>query len=205
VKIWKRMLSMLLVLIMVGSVVSPALAVNIEQKTPTCPIVGNSLSKDDIKITELKNADKIIIKSLNDEGVRKIEKKLESSGFRFKNAKVYEISTKDGNIIAALLYYTNGSDSRTIIYLQNTKTGVTSIALGRGYISIQGLTTCILSILGCIGACGACVGVCPPPPWVQCLACLAGCGGACGTAYCTCVDYCCHTLHNQWCCDHLCS
>ncbi len=204
----KRVVAPLLILVMLGSVVSPALAINteqkVEQKIPTCPMEENRLSKDDIKVSKLENTNKTIIKTLNDEGVRKIGKKLKSSGFRFKNAKAYEIFTKDGNVIAVLLYYTNGSDTKTIVYLHNMKTGVTSIALARGEISIQGLTTCILGILSCVGACGSCAAICPPPPWVQCLACLAGCGAACGVAYCTCVDYCCHTLHNQWCCDHLC-
>jgi len=73
VKIWKRILSVLLVMTMLGSVVSPALAASTEQKVPACPSCSkvttgkskvtvveiNGIEKNEILAKALKNEDKL--------------------------------------------------------------------------------------------------------------------------------------------------
>ncbi len=71
----RLLVGVLLVLVMLGSVVSPALAVNVEQKTPACPSCSEAVTgKSKIVVIEAKGLERntILAKALKSEDMRKI-------------------------------------------------------------------------------------------------------------------------------------
>ncbi len=96
----RLLVGVLLVLLMLGSVVSPTLAVNVEQKTPACPSCSEAVTgKSKIVVIEAKGIERntILAKALKSEDMRKIMDELTKKGYtlNLSSAKIGKIITQN--------------------------------------------------------------------------------------------------------------
>lgn len=104
----RRVLALLLVLVMLGSVVSPALAVNVEQKTPACPSCSKlTTGNSKVAVVEINGIERneILAKVLKNKDVKKIVNILTTKGYVLDllKVRVYEILLSNGNKIMYIL------------------------------------------------------------------------------------------------------
>ena len=207
---FKKLASVFLVLVVLSSVVSPALAASIEQKA--CPSYSKVITeKSKIAVVDVIGIEKneILAKTLKNKDVRKLTCVLEKKGYKPKLAKtrVIKIYTKYGTATLVIVPFDTGSRANIagIIYLiSSDRVKAYAIELkemknaihkkiyyfdSKGNLQVtestQGFLSCLWACIGweipaCALVCGAC-----PESLLSCLACAACVGkGACCVGKC---------------------
>lgn len=206
----------LVMLLLLAVSVAPVLA---SETGTTCGSAGNNatVSKPVIKELDSKERGPYIDKATLNANVKKIDSDLLKQGYIEQNKKAFkaQITDKNGSVndivAVAIVYEKNETDQKSILFIENEKTGITTTILVNGDATTMGILTCIMEASICVVGCVVCTGVClaesiESDDGYACLACmLPTCSfvGACGLAICSCADSCCNA-GNQWCCDHRC-
>ena len=180
---------------------------------PGTPCAGNDAiaSKPVIKELSGNEAAQYIDKATQGQNFKKLEGELLKLGYKEQEKRAFrvQVTNKEGsvdeiNVVA--MVYGNETEQKTILYMVNDKTGVTSTALVKGNAATSGILMCVFSAGLCVVTCVGCLGVCAAESiesddgfW--CALCMLGaCPLTCGVAICECTDSCC-AAGNQWCCQ----
>jgi len=212
---WVRsLISVLLILVMLGSVISPALAVDAEQKAcPSCSKVITGKSK--VTVIELNGIEKdeILAKALKNEDVKKLIRVLVKKGYEQKIAKarVIKIYTRYGTALLVIIPFDTKNSNKMAGVVLATSDGYTeayAIELQKKrdtihkeiyyfdpkgnlqvITSTEGFLSCLWACIGWdIPACALTCAACQPETVAGILACLA-CAACVGKGAC-CVGKC---------------
>ncbi len=128
-KVIGSVVSLLLVLVMLGSVVSPALATNVGQKVPACPSRSKlTVKKPKVVVVEINGIEKneILAKALKDKDSRILENFMKNRGYRSEllKSKVRKIITKNAIVTVAVIPFSSNSRNSIaglVVYTFNRK------------------------------------------------------------------------------------
>jgi len=104
VKYWRKTVNLLLVLVMLGSIVSPALAAS----NNICCIEQGELTEKEKK--------KDIAKAFADKGVQKFREKLIKMGFKLKEIKVRKVNLNGEYKTVVTIFFERGNDVAVLSY-----------------------------------------------------------------------------------------
>jgi|Deesub1362B_J571_1020462.scaffolds.fasta_scaffold09243_4 hypothetical protein len=198
----RKVVAVLLALVMLGSVVSPAVAASNKQtECRSCNSCSN-LENKNVAVFELKGLEKnrLIEKAMKNEKVQKLMDELDGKGFNRKDTRAYEIpvKAKDGStshvLVVEMTFKSEKGDERSLIYAYNPNTGESIVILG-----LWSCAVCAAVIIGGgIGCTGVCVVGGALTFGAACVACIVS---AAVVALCPCYDCCCATTGNDACCN----
>lgn len=194
----RKVVALLMVLVMLGSVVTPAMAAGSEQ-TKACKSCNScsNLEKINVAVFEVSGLEKnkSIEKAVKDKKVKRIMDELNSKGFIRENIKVYKVpvGAKGGStshvLVVEMTFKSEKGDERSLIYAYNPKTGENVVILG-----LWSCAVCAAVIIGGgIGCAGVCIVGGTLTLGAACIACIVAAGVV---ALCPCYDCCCATTGN---------
>lgn len=205
----------IIMLLLLSFSVAPVMAADGGASSGTC---GANISSSKPVVTDLneKEGSIYVEKAAANQNVKKIDGKLLKDGYIEQETKAFrvQVTEQDGSLtsiyVVATVYGKDETDQKSIVFMENGKTGITSTMLLKGNAMAQGsLTLCILFTAGCSIGCASCVVPCAAEAIVSddgaaCLVCMSiVCAIPCAAAICECANACCDA-GNQWCCDHRC-
>lgn len=187
-----RIISVFMTLLLVSAMAMPAMACE-----PETPCGSKSIAGDPIQLTG-EERDKTLDMALKNSQVKELQKQLIADGFTQKDPETFTVPVEDGlrtEVLFVAIPFQEGESQeyKTIVYSHNLRTGQSTTVVIQGLLS-----SCIYSLLACLGTAICCVAVCaalvvpePAEPWeaVACLGCLPLTVGVCGTAYDDCTAY----------------
>ncbi|WP_157199073.1 hypothetical protein [Methanolacinia paynteri] len=208
------LLLVMMLLLVVG--ITPAMAC---EPGTACYSASNNAIDTKPVVTELAIQDQIsyIDEANLNEKFKTLEFELLKKGYTAQHIEAFkaQVPNQDGNIddfaVVAAVYGIKDEDQKSILFIKNEKTGVTTTILIKGdaLADSKGISMCVISAAACIVGCATCAGLCAAEAVASddgyaCTLCMVGaCSLTCFAAICTCADACCEA-GNQWCCDHKC-
>ena len=117
----RKAVAVLLVLVMFGSIVSPAVAVTAEGEAKVCQmsnLVGQELTEKEKK--------KAIANAFADKGVQKLRKELIKMGFKLRDIDATKVKIKEKEEILVTMFFEKGEDLAVLSYVStgNVYTGL---------------------------------------------------------------------------------